>query len=209
MEYKSPSHKLVRVFEKSRDNWKQKYQQAQKEIKSLHNKLYYQKQKQIKQEQHMQVLEQENQTLKTTLEELNQQRQKEKDQVKKSGEMLEMRAIFEQKIPYHQYSIGIIRLLLQLVFEGANHLRTSARSMQIIGTLLPGIATDISWYSIRLWAMRLGYYELTRAKEKADDWVWIIDHSIQLGHEKCLLIVGCRLNEYKEKRRPRAAHADI
>ncbi len=41
--------------------------------------------------------------------------------------------------------------------------------------------------------MRVGYYKLIRAKQIANDWVWIIDHSIQLGSEKCLVILGLRL----------------
>ena len=42
--------------------------------------------------------------------------------------------------------------------------------------------------------MRLGYYKLNRAKVKADDWIWIIDHSVQIGAEKCLVILGVRLS---------------
>jgi len=34
-----------------------------------------------------------------------------------------------------------------------------------------------------------------KPKEQADDWVWIIDHTVQLGVEKCLLILGVRLSE--------------
>ena len=34
-----------------------------------------------------------------------------------------------------------------------------------------------------------------RPKEQADDWVWIIDHTVQLGVEKCLLILGVRLSD--------------
>jgi hypothetical protein len=45
-----------------------------------------------------------------------------------------------------------------------------------------------------LWLLRLGYYKLTRPKDVADDWVWIIDHSVQVGPEKCLLILGVRLS---------------
>jgi hypothetical protein len=33
-----------------------------------------------------------------------------------------------------------------------------------------------------------------RPKEQADDWVWIIDHTVQLGEEKCLFILGVRLS---------------
>jgi len=31
-----------------------------------------------------------------------------------------------------------------------------------------------------------------RKKEKADDWIWIIDHTVQLGDEKCLVVLGIR-----------------
>jgi len=37
------------------------------------------------------------------------------------------------------------------------------------------------------------YYKLIRPKPKAHDWVWIVDHTVQLGAEKCLLILGVRL----------------
>lgn len=50
-----------------------------------------------------------------------------------------------------------------------------------------------SWFSGRLWLFRLGYFKLTRPKERADDWVWIVDHTVQLGAEKCLVILGIRL----------------
>jgi hypothetical protein len=38
----------------------------------------------------------------------------------------------------------------------------------------------------------LGYYKLEREKEQAQDWIWIIDHTVQLGSEKCLVILGVR-----------------
>ena len=49
-----------------------------------------------------------------------------------------------------------------------------------------------SWYSGRLWLIRLGFYKLHRPKMIADDWIWIVDHSVQLGQEKCLIILGIR-----------------
>jgi hypothetical protein len=39
----------------------------------------------------------------------------------------------------------------------------------------------------------VGYYKLTRPKEQAPDWVWIVDQTVQMGAEKCLLILGMRL----------------
>jgi hypothetical protein len=38
--YKSPVRKLVNFFEKSRDNWKEKYQHNKKENQKLKNKVF-------------------------------------------------------------------------------------------------------------------------------------------------------------------------
>ncbi len=51
------------------------------------------------------------------------------------------------------------------------------------------------WHTGRLWLLRLGYYKLTRPKEQADDWVWIVDHTVQIGVEKCFVILGVRLSD--------------
>lgn len=42
------------------------------------------------------------------------------------------------------------------------------------------------------WVKKVGYYQLLKPKEKAEDWVIIIDESIQIGAEKLLLILGIR-----------------
>ncbi len=49
--------------------------------------------------------------------------------------------------------------------------------------------------TVRSWLLRLGHYHLTRPKERGDDWVWIIDHSNQIGQEKCLVILGVRASQ--------------
>ncbi len=46
--------------------------------------------------------------------------------------------------------------------------------------------------TVRFWLLRLGHYNLNRAKEQGEDWIWIIDHSNQIGQEKCLVILGVR-----------------
>jgi hypothetical protein len=38
--YKSPLRKLVKFFEKSRDNWKNKYFEKKKELKRATNRIY-------------------------------------------------------------------------------------------------------------------------------------------------------------------------
>ncbi len=41
-----------------------------------------------------------------------------------------------------------------------------------------------SYYSVRLWLMRVGLYRLNCPKTIADDWMWIVDHTMQLGERK-------------------------
>ena len=51
-----------------------------------------------------------------------------------------------------------------------------------------------TYSTARIWLLRVGYYKLTREKEVAEDWVWIVDHTVQRGEEKAMLIVGLRLS---------------
>ena len=45
------------------------------------------------------------------------------------------------------------------------------------------------------WVHKVGLYQLSRKKEKADDWVIVLDHSIQLGPEKLFVVLGIRESE--------------
>ena len=67
-----------------------------------------------------------------------------------------------------------------------------------------------SWSSSRLWLLRVGYYKLTRKKAIADDWVWIVDFTIQAGAMKCLTVVGLRLSGLGKDRKDNAlCHGDV
>ena len=56
-----------------------------------------------------------------------------------------------------------------------------------------------SWSSCRLWVLRLGYYKLNRPKVQGTPWVWIVDHTNQIGSEKGLLILGLPLRQLPPK----------
>jgi hypothetical protein len=49
-----------------------------------------------------------------------------------------------------------------------------------------------SWYTGRLWMMRIGLYKLNMAKENAYDRIWIMDHSVQIGIDKLLIVLCIR-----------------
>jgi len=99
---------------------------------------------------------------------------------------------FEQKPCFHTYSSGHAYLFISLVLNACTSLRGAERTLLLISTFLNLNYATPSWYTGRIWLFRLGYYKLTRQKEKADDWIWIVDHSIQWGKEKCLAILGIR-----------------
>jgi len=46
--------------------------------------------------------------------------------------------------------------------------------------------------------LKLGSYKLNRAKETGDDWVFLIDKTIQMGPDKCLAIAGVRLSKLRQ-----------
>jgi hypothetical protein len=65
-----------------------------------------------------------------------------------------------------------------------------------------------SYYSVRLWLLRLGLYQLSRPKIQADDCIWIMDHTMQLGERKCLIVVGLRQSAWDAKHRV-LSHEDV
>lgn len=95
---------------------------------------------------------------------------------------------------HHHYNVGQVLVVVSLVLSSATSLRGAGRALEVIldGLELPPCCP--SWSSTRLWLLRLGYYKLMRAKAQGEDWVWIVDHVVQLGQEKCLLILGVRLS---------------
>jgi hypothetical protein len=52
-----------------------------------------------------------------------------------------------------------------------------------------------SFTTIRAWVLRLGCYALLCPLPADVPWLWIIDHTIQVGAKKLFLIVGCPLSE--------------
>jgi hypothetical protein len=91
----------------------------------------------------------------------------------------------------------------QLVFEAGVSLRSVPRVMQsFVAWLRAEMSLPLSgvvrhWSTCRWWLLRLGYAALTERKTVAEDWVYLIDHTVQIGPQKCLLVVGFRLSEVR------------
>jgi hypothetical protein len=91
----------------------------------------------------------------------------------------------------------VICLFLRLVRSGVS-LRAVPRVLAVIAEAF-GLPLEIPhWTTGRLWLMRLGHALLTLPLEQADDWAWLVDHSVQIGQEKGLAILGIRLRDLPE-----------
>jgi hypothetical protein len=108
----------------------------------------------------------------------------------------------------HQFGAGLISLFADLVLQTATSQRAAAGVLQRLAPYLPGVSRVPCANAGRLWLMRLGLYELLRQKQPAKDWVWIMDHTVQLGPHKCLVIVGVRLSAWRRKKAP-LEHEDL
>ena len=89
---------------------------------------------------------------------------------------------------------------------GAVSFRGCRAVVQLLREFLPSFRGAPAPSTVQSWLLRLGLHELLRPKEQADDWVFIVDHTIQLGAWKCLLIVGVRRSAWERLAEPLTHH---
>ncbi len=191
--YKSPVRKLAHFFEKSRDQWKAKCREAKIMLKRLKSRVRFLEESRARWKSRSKELETEltrtkdkKQALERELDALKQ----EKDEAATTVDDLDDFALGPR---HHQYSVGHVMLFTSLVLSDAVSLRCANNAIETFLKAVHLVLPCPSWSTGRLWLLRLGYYKLTCAKEQADDWVWIVDHTVQLGDKKCLVILGIRL----------------
>jgi hypothetical protein len=101
-----------------------------------------------------------------------------------------------QTLPGHQYSAEMIALSCQ--FGSIAGFRAAPKLLQCICEAL-----DLNWKvpshdAVRNWTCRIGVALLEN--EKADDWIWMVDHSVQLGKMCVLVVLGIRHDEVPKAR---------
>lgn len=178
-QYKSSEKRLAKWFGESRDNWKEKALLRQKELRALEVKIR----------------------------DLENSRDNWKERAKKAEKELKKKAVLEVESPIsvpineirakgHHYSVNIIKLSIEKIVRVCNSLRGVEKDWQLVST--EGEATPC-YSSIRAWLGRVGLFELKREKEKREDWLFIVDLSVELGKEKCLVILGVSQEYYLEE----------
>jgi hypothetical protein len=97
---------------------------------------------------------------------------------------------------------------LSVALAQAVGFRGTERVLQIMFEWL-GIEQKLPNYStIRLWFQRVGLATIKEPLEKADDWVWLADHSNQIGPEKVMGVLAIRASQLPEMGTP-LKHEDV
>ena len=103
----------------------------------------------------------------------------------------------EQQVPCgQQYPLGVVRRFVSLVIDNGASLRCAAGALELLNPPTSPKENSPVWSTGRLWLLRVGLAALLRPKVIAEDWVWMVDHSIQIGQCKCLVILGIRLTDF-------------
>ena len=101
----------------------------------------------------------------------------------------------------------IVRLAVDLVLQAGASMRGAAAGLALMSARL-GLDIDMpSFGAVRSWLLRLGCHAL-RCALPPGDWVLLIDHTVQIGPCKLLVIVGCPLATAPLGERP-LQHSDL
>jgi hypothetical protein len=114
----------------------------------------------------------------------------------------------EVHIARQQFPLGVVAGSLALVLHTGTRLQRVAAVLAMHWNWCSLDVRIASCYSVRLWLLRLGLYQLNRPKVHADDWMWIVDHTMQLGERKCLIIVAVRQSAWDAEDRV-LSHEDV
>lgn len=102
--------------------------------------------------------------------------------------------MFDVRPASHGYPCGVISLFLRFVEAGVS-LRGTSRVLATLADVFGAPFVAPHWTTGRLWLQRFGLARLVAPKDVADDWAWMIDHSVQIGKQKVLVILGIRLKD--------------
>jgi hypothetical protein len=91
----------------------------------------------------------------------------------------------------HQYSVGLVWLVVQLQRYGRMSLRGCGEVVRNLSLLFQLGNRVPSASSVRNWCIKTGHYQLNQGAKRTEKWVLWVDESVLLGQERVLLILGC------------------
>lgn len=151
-------------------------------------------------------LHQENEDLKRRLERQTEELQRQEQEIarlkyevqkleiqKHAGSSQMLTLPDDPPIGSHGYGARMVTLAMNLAQSVG--LRGAARAIKTFFEWL-GLSLKVpDWTAIRSWFTRLGIAVLQEPIEPAADWIWMADHSNQIGPEKALVILAVRASK--------------
>ena len=183
---KSSYARLARLFKKSRDKWRNKAIERHKEIRALEVKIRDLEtsrarwKARAKSQSRLQTPNDEpsNNTL---------DKNKSTEEDAPPDELVKVEDD-EQFAPHnHHYSALMIRLSIELQLMHIS-LRGTCCVLDLFSWAL--LEKTPSFPTVQNWACRYGLYLLNQPKERRTDWVFVLDHTVGQGKNKCLVILG-------------------
>jgi hypothetical protein len=194
-EFKSSPVRLVRLFRRSRDTWKQRATDKQRAVKKLRITV---RDLSESRDHWKNVARQQSQEIATLRAQLEQTREElsaaRRTQEGSSGGQL---TPADLSAPTgHRHSLLVIRLCLLWYLDAHVSLRgVSEILLSLVSLLGDSLPLSLPYHqTVRSWLLRCGLFLLRRRVPPRDDWVWILDHTIRIGQKKCLLILGASLD---------------
>ena len=109
-----------------------------------------------------------------------------------------------QKVAGSHFDIVSIVSVMQLVLYASTSMRAASRSQAVINHLCGWPLYEYpSHTTVRNFLLRTGLYLLRQnTQQRADDWIWIADHTYSVGTRKVFLILGIRLSDFATLQEP-------
>ena len=98
-------------------------------------------------------------------------------------------------LPLKHHSFGPKMIALCINLSNQIGFRPTQKALTIVFEFLGIVGKVPSWSTIRTWSCRLGVALLQEPVEAADDWIWLVDHSNQIGQHKILQTLGIRASD--------------
>lgn len=106
-----------------------------------------------------------------------------------------------EKTPRRWYPILMIVMCIKLVLEATISFRAAPKAVHIAFSQFAAVKDQPipTYKSVARWLTQIGLYKLNCPKEQAADWAIIVDNSVQIGTQKCLVVLGIRLSKFQGK----------
>ena len=183
MGFKSSYSRLARLFKKSRDEWRTKAFARRKENRLLELKVRDLEISRAKWKE-------------KALSAADAQKPGTDKAEKDADEEKERRTTLAETSPSippsgHHYPVSTIQISIQTQVEGLVSLRGAEKVHELFSPFLPSDMQEAPDHStVQRWTQRLGLLLLNQPVPRRDDWVFVLDHFLERGTTKCLVILG-------------------